>query len=217
MVACKNNDYYPNGLSWIKTPIKILGIVITTDFETNYIHNFQQGFLNFKSILNIWKQRKLSLKVKITIHNNLALSPLIYASSVVYTPSKAINEINNLIQAFIWNNYTSKIAQNTLTQKIEKGKHRLLNKETIPKFYSDIHNLYMKDFKKTPTNLIPILNQSLWLNENLKINNTYLYSKYFIDKGILYIKDSLDNNGNFLNHLELTSKYKLITNFMECL
>ncbi len=37
---------------------------------------------------------KLSLKGKITILNNLALSPLIYASSVVDTPSKAINEIN---------------------------------------------------------------------------------------------------------------------------
>ncbi len=85
------------------------------------------------------------------------------------------------------------------------AKHRLLNKEKIPKFYSDIHNLYMKDFKKTPTNLIQILNLSLWLNENLKINNTYLYSKHFIDKVILYIKDILDNNGNFLNHLELTS------------
>ncbi len=65
----------------------------------------------------------------------------------------------------------------------------------------------MKDFKKIPKNLIQILNQSLWLNENLKINNTYLYSKHFINKGILYIKDILDNNGNFLNHLELTSIY----------
>ncbi len=169
------------------------------------------------------------------------------------------------MQAFIWDNSTSKIAQNTLIQKIEKGglklyhfpmkvhafklswikrlisnndttwkilpktffkydnlnvyfgaKHRLLHNENIPKFYTDIHNLYMKD-KKTPTNSIQILNQSLWLNENVKINNTYLYSKHFIDKGILYIKDILDNNVNFLNQLELTSKYKLITNFIECL
>ncbi len=75
----------------------------------------------------------------------------------------------------------------------------------------------MKDFKKTPKNLIQILNQSLWLNENFKINNAYLYNKQFIDKGILYIKDILYDNGNFLNHIELTSKYKLITAFIECL
>ncbi len=97
------------------------------------------------------------------------------------------------------------------------AKHRLLYKDKIPKFYSDIHNLYMKDFKKIPKNVILILNQSLWLNEKLKINNTYLYSKQFIDKGFLYIKDILVNSGNFLNHIELTSKYKLITNFIECL
>ncbi len=62
--SLSNNDYYPHGLSWIKTPIKILGIVITTDDESNYIHNFQQRILNFKSILNIWKQRNFHLRVK---------------------------------------------------------------------------------------------------------------------------------------------------------
>ncbi len=115
-----------------------------------------------------------------------------------------------IIQAFIWDNSTSKIAQNTLIQKIQKGglklchfpmkvhalklswikrlksnkdsswkilpksffkcndlnvyfgaKHKLLHKEKIPNFYYDIHNLYMEDFKKTPKNLIQVLNQSL--------------------------------------------------------
>ncbi len=53
--------------------------------------------------------------------NNLALSPLIYASSVVDTPSRGINEINSFIQAFKCDNSTYKIGQNTLIQKIEKG------------------------------------------------------------------------------------------------
>ncbi len=118
--SLSNNDYYPHGLSWIKTPCKTLGIVITIDDELNYIHNFQQRILNLKSILNIWKQRKLSLKGTITNLNNIALSPIICTSSVVDTSTKAINEINSLIQAFIWHNSTSKIAQNTLKQKIEK-------------------------------------------------------------------------------------------------
>ncbi len=109
----------------IKTPIKTLGIVITIDDESNYIFNFQQRILNLKSILYIWKQRKLSHKGKIIILNNLALSPLIYVSGVVDTPTKAINVINSLIQAFIWDNSTSKIAQNTLIQKIEKGALKL--------------------------------------------------------------------------------------------
>ncbi len=84
-------------------------------------------------------------------------------------------------------------------------------------FYFDIHNLYMKHFKQPPSKLIQILNQSRWLNENLKINNKYMYNKQFINKGILYIKDILDGNGDFLTHKEMISKYKLATIFIECL
>ncbi len=95
------------------------------------------------------------------------------------------------------------------------AKHRLLNKENLPKFYSDIHNLYMKDFRKTKlnTNTESII-MVKWEFENKQYISV---QQHFIDKGILYIKDILDNNGNFLNHLELISKYKLITNFIECL
>ncbi len=84
-------------------------------------------------------------------------------------------------------------------------------------FDSDIHNLYMNNFKQTPSNLIHILNQSLWLNENLQINNKYMYNKQFINKGILYKKDILEDKIDFLNHKEMISKYKLATTFIECL
>ncbi len=75
----------------------------------------------------------------------------------------------------------------------------------------------MKDFKNTLKILMQILNQTLRLNENFKINNKSLYNKQFIDKDILYIKYILDENANFFNHMELTSKYKLFTTFTECL
>ncbi len=44
-----------------------------------------------------------------------------------------------------------------------------------------------------------------------------MYNKQFIDKGNLYIKDILDDNGDFLTHKEMISKYKLATTFIECL
>ncbi len=104
-------DYYPHGLSWIKTPIETLCITICDNEETSYKQNFQQRISNLKSILNIWKGRNLSLKGKITVLNNLALTLLIYVSSVIDTPAKAINEISNLIQNVLWNGSTSKISQ----------------------------------------------------------------------------------------------------------
>ncbi len=98
LISC---DHFPHGLSWIKTPIEPLVIVITDNDETNYKHNFQQRILTLKSTLDIWKQRKLALKGQITVLNNVALAPLIYASSVTNTPDKAITVINNIIHNFM--------------------------------------------------------------------------------------------------------------------
>ncbi len=88
-------DHFTHGVSWIKAPIETLGICITDNDEAKFKLSFQQRILNLKAISNIWKQRKLSLKCKITVLNNLALAPIIYASSIVNTPNKAISEINN--------------------------------------------------------------------------------------------------------------------------
>ncbi len=78
IISC---DHYPQRLSWIKTPIETLGIVVTDNDAANYQHNFQHRILNLKTIINIWKQRRLSIKGKITILNNLELAPHIYAAT----------------------------------------------------------------------------------------------------------------------------------------
>ncbi len=98
-------DYCLHGLSWIKTPLETLGITICDNAEISYKQKFQERISNLKSILNVWKGRKLSL------NNNLALAPLIYVSNVINTPAKAINEISNLFQNVLWNGSTSKISQ----------------------------------------------------------------------------------------------------------
>ncbi len=145
--------------------------------------------------------KKLSLKGKIIVINSLVLAPLIYASSVEDTPTKAINEINNIIQHFLWDDSTSKISLHTLIQNIENGglklchfqtkvkalrlswlkhltsesqsnykilpivfykcsnlhtyfdaNHKLLNTNTIPSFYTEIHKVYISLFKQEPIN-----------------------------------------------------------------
>ncbi len=105
-------------------------ITITDNDEDNFKHNFQKRTLNLKATLNIWKQRKLSVKGKITVLNNLALAPMIYAFRIVNTPNKAISEINNLIQNFIWDSTTSNISQKTVIQQIDKRGLKLCHCET---------------------------------------------------------------------------------------
>ncbi len=55
--------------------------------------------------------------------------------------------------------------------------HKLLTNKNIPTFYTDIHHLYMKFFKTEPENINEILNQSLWLNSSISVNNNYIYVK----------------------------------------
>ncbi len=93
----KGCGYYPHGLSWIKDNLKTLGIVFTSTIEGSYKHNFEGRINNLRTTLNIWKQRYLTIKGKIKILNNLALAPLIYVSSVIDTPEKAIKEVDTII------------------------------------------------------------------------------------------------------------------------
>ncbi len=67
------------------------------------------------------------------MQNGLALAPLIYTSSVINTPKKAISEINNTIQNIMWDGSTSKISQQTLIQSIKNGGLKLGHFENISK------------------------------------------------------------------------------------
>ncbi len=49
--------------------------------------------------------------------------------------------------------------------------HTLLKSiKEIPSFYKDINDLYMNNFKKEPTTAQYILDQSIWLNDQIKSN-----------------------------------------------
>ncbi len=88
------------------------------------------NWLNLTKLLNIWKQRPLSLKGKITIIYTLALAPLIYVASIIYIPKNAITEINTIIQHFLCDGKTSTIAQSTLMQSTEYGGLKIGHFET---------------------------------------------------------------------------------------
>ncbi len=90
-----------------------------------------------------------------------------------------------------------------------RANHHPLSNLNIPDFYSEIPKLYMRFFKKEPNNLIEILNQSFQLNENLKVNHKYIYNKLWENRGILYFKDILNENCDFLSHDAMKKTYNL--------
>ena len=267
--SLKGWDYYPHGLSWIKKPMEVLGIVFTTTDNDNYRYNFESRIKNLKTVLNIWKQRKLSLKGKVTILNTLALPSLIYVSSVKDTPKRAIEEINKIILDFMWDGKTSKISRKTHSQNIEDGGLKLCDFETkvkalklswvkrlttsdkanwkifptlfygcnnlslyfyanqnmlqnkakskIPQFYHDIHNLWMLNFRRDPSNIQEVTQESIWLNKYITSAGSTLYWKKWVENNIITIGDILNTNGSFLSHEEISDKYNISCNFLQIL
>ena len=69
----------------------------------------------------MWSQRDLSLKGKIVIVRSLALSQLLYATSVMYVPEDFIIKVDKDIQSFIWNNKPPKIKKSTMISDISQG------------------------------------------------------------------------------------------------
>ncbi len=94
--------------------------------------------------------------------------------------------------------------------------HKLLNTNTISPSYTEIHKVYMSLFKQEPINTTKILDQSLWLNQNISINNKYVYlKKNWENKGISYLRDILNGKCEPLMHNELKQKYHINTTFLQ--
>ncbi len=69
--SLSSSDYYNHFFILDKKRLFVtFSIVITDDEDNNYKYNFQPKIATLKTRLIIWKQRKLSLKGKITIPNN---------------------------------------------------------------------------------------------------------------------------------------------------
>ncbi len=73
----------------------------------------------------------------------------------------------------------------------------------------------MSHFKKEPNTSQDILEQSLWLNNNITINNKIAYCKSWTKAGIMYINDIIkQHDGIFLTHEELQCKSNIKTSYM---
>lgn len=59
-----------------------------------------------------------------------------------------------------------------------------------------------------------ILSQTVWYNPEIKVGNKTIYYKNYSDAGINYIRDLLDDDGNFLDHRDLMAKYDITPDFL---
>ncbi len=87
---------------------------------------------------------------------------------------------------------------------------------------SGFYKLMLRDWcdlkrLKKPCTTEEIRKEFIWFNNFIVINGKSAFWKHWYDKGIRFINDIVDQEGNFLLQDQLISKYGINTNFLECL
>lgn len=96
----RNKKYSSINLNWTDINIQTLGITITNTESKHYEVNYLPKMNKIKNLLQLWKQRTLSLKGKITVLNTLALPIILYCCTMIHTPRKILNKLKTIINSF---------------------------------------------------------------------------------------------------------------------
>ena len=78
--------------------VKILGVHVTYDEKEMLNLNYKA----FQNVINIWKQRDLTVLGKITIVKILGLSKFMYTSTMIGMPISVGKKVNEILNKFIW-------------------------------------------------------------------------------------------------------------------
>ena len=83
--------------------------------------NFKKKFVALEKCLNVWSSRDLTPFVKITIIKSLALSNIIFTSSLLSVLTGFVDQVNKSVSNFIWNHKPPKIKRSTMIGRIKDG------------------------------------------------------------------------------------------------
>ena len=104
-----------------KKCIKILGINFSYNKRLANEENYYDLAIDCRALLNIWKQRWLSLPGKIQVFKSLVASKPVYAASVVSISDNFVQEMKSLHKEFIWINRKPKIKHTDLIGDYAEG------------------------------------------------------------------------------------------------
>ena len=83
--------------------------------------NIDERLTKLKSLLNLWKQRNLTLKGKITILRCQALPLILFAGTFLYMSEKTIDDIETIVYDFVWPKGKHHVKKITLIETIPNG------------------------------------------------------------------------------------------------
>lgn len=211
----KCNTDRPLGLNW-QNKVKALGVYFCHDKSLQEKCNFESILPEIESIINMWKQRKVTIFGKIALIKSLLLSKITYKATMFSVPQEFVKKLYKLVFNFLWNG-PDKIKRNTVCGSYNSGGLQM----------TDIHNMlkslklswvsrFLKDEEKPWTYYLhkkfqSVGGVSLFLKcnfqldkHNIKLNNFYedvlnSWKDFKTNLDILKYKDEiLWNNKDFL-------------------
>ena len=114
---------FPVTFKWTSTKIKLLGVYLGNTDTTH--DNWHPRVQKFRKVLNLWKSRKLSLKGKATVVNQLAMSILLYTGSVFTLPDWAYKLIEESIWEFFWGGKSCPVKKTTCQLPLNQGGYNM--------------------------------------------------------------------------------------------
>ena len=100
--------------------LKILGHFYGKSEQVCNYQNFYSKLEKIKKVLNIWKQRNLTIIGKTVLINSLSISLFLFNAQIETPPADFIKLVEELHKDFLWSG-TPKIAHNTIMLTIKVG------------------------------------------------------------------------------------------------
>ena len=111
----------PLGITWVKKPLRILGVYMSYDEVENNKYNFDLKIKKCTQILNTWQGRNLTLMGRIQIIKTFIISQFLFCWSVINIPEIYVWEIKKMITNFIWAGKKPKLKYDVMKQSYENG------------------------------------------------------------------------------------------------
>ena len=84
-----------------------------------------------------------------------------------------------------------------------------LNLEYLPEFYHKVLNYWHDSKLLTANKEKSVKNQIIWNNQNIVVDGKPIFFRNWVNKGLVYIDDLLDEDSNFLSLVGLKDKFQI--------
>ena len=226
------------GLDWTHGNITTFGVVISGNESDHYILNYKKMLKNIEDLLKSWKSRCLSLKGKVTVINSLGVlwddKPPKIAYKTLIQPverggiklcdveSKIMSVKVSWVKRLVtkdrsrWKTASSMFYKTNDLNFFFKC-NQAFETNLQPKFYAEIVQAWGAIKKRVPPEIDDIINHMLWNHKHITVNNAPFTWNRWLDNGVVYIKDVLDDQGSFIDHSGIHRKFGIQCNFLESL